>query len=127
MGSLAADGRLRITGRRRDRIVTGGENVTPAEVEAVLETDDAVAEACVVGVPSDEWGMEVAAALVARPDASPETDAVLARARARLAAFKLPKRVVWVSSLPRTASGKVKRGEVAVMLGAPPLPEEPPD
>ncbi len=119
MGSLGHDGRLRVTGRRRDRIVTGGENVTPAEVEEVLEADPAVAEACVVGVPSEEWGTAVAAALVARHGANLDTEAMLDRVRAQLAAYKLPKMVRWVDSLPRTASGKVRRGEVAVMFGAP--------
>jgi O-succinylbenzoic acid--CoA ligase len=113
LGYMDAAGRLTVTGRRRDRIVTGGENVSPAEVEAVLEADPHVAEACVVGLPSDEWGMVVAAALASRPGAARDTDAVLESARTRLAAYKLPKVVMWLDVLPRTGSGKVRRDEVA--------------
>ncbi len=98
-------GRLRVVGRKSDTIITGGENVAPAEVEGVLEQHPGVREAAVVGRPDPEWG-EVIVALVVG-DADPE--ALRAFCRERLAPFKVPKRVETVRSLPRTRSGKLLR------------------
>lgn len=98
-------GRLRVIGRKSDTIITGGENVAPAEVEAVLEQHPRVVEAAVVGRPDPEWGEAVVALVVG--DAGEEE--LRAFCRERLAAFKVPKRVEAVRSLPRTASGKLLR------------------
>ena len=113
LGALDEEGRLTITGRKADTIVSGGENVAPAEVEAVLEAHPAVAEAAVLGVPDPTWGEAVVALVVLRP-AAEATEADLRRhAAARLAAFKVPKRVVARSEpLPRTASGKLVRRDI---------------
>ena len=73
VGSIDEDGRLRLSGRREDLIVTGGENVYPAEIEAALESHPAVSAACVVGLPDDEWGAVVAAAIVTRTSEMQET------------------------------------------------------
>jgi O-succinylbenzoic acid--CoA ligase len=99
------DGRLTVIGRKSDTIVTGGENVAPAEVEAVLTAHPAVQDAAVVGRPDAEWGEAVVALVVG--DADP--DELRAFCRARLAPFKVPKRVERVDTLPRTPSGKLLR------------------
>jgi O-succinylbenzoic acid--CoA ligase len=105
---------LRIVGRKADTIVTGGENVAPAEVEAVLEAHPGVLEAAVVGRPDDEWG-EAIVALVRPRDrhAPPPADALRAHAAERLARFKVPKDYILIAApLPRTASGKLIRREL---------------
>ena len=113
LGAWDDRGRLRITGRKADTIVTGGENVAPAEVEAVLEAHPAVLEAAVAGRPDPEWGEAVVALVVARPGADVSGEELRAHAAARLAPFKVPKRVEWrADPLPRTASGKLLRREV---------------
>lgn len=112
LGHLDEEGYLYVADRREDLIVTGGENVYPAEVEAVLMEHPAVGECAVVGLPDEEWGSRVVAAVV--PSASTEPDglraAVEKHLRARLAGYKAPRRIVlWQGPLPRTASGKVQR------------------
>jgi o-succinylbenzoate---CoA ligase len=107
LGEWNADGTLHVAGRKADTIVTGGENVAPAEVEAVLESHPAVAEAAVHGRADREWGEAVVATVVLRADAS---DADLrAHCAARLAPFKVPKAIRFVDALPRTRSGKLVR------------------
>jgi O-succinylbenzoic acid--CoA ligase len=111
-----AGGRLEIIGRKADTIVTGGENVAPAEVEAVLLAHPAVLDAGVFACPDPEWGEAVHAAVVLR-DASPVTPAQLrAFCGQRLAAFKVPKVLHLVDALPRTVSGKLLRRELARAL-----------
>ena len=97
---------------RRYTIVTGGENVAPSEVEAVLLEHPAVMEAAVYGVADPEWGERVEAQVVLRPGSSPSGDELLAACAARLAAFKVPKGVRVVTELPRTPSGKLLRREL---------------
>ena len=107
LGGIGADGSLRVIGRSSDTIVTGGENVAPSEVEAVLEEHPAVVEAAVHGVADETWGEAVRALVVTR---RPVGEAELREhCRGRLAAFKVPKSIVCVPSLPRTASGKLQR------------------
>lgn len=109
LGRWAPDGRLEITGRKADTIVTGGENVAPAEVEAVLEAHPAVAEAAVHGRGDPKWGEAVVASIVLRDGAQASEAELLEACRAQLAPFKVPKRLSFVSSLPRTPSGKLLR------------------
>ena len=109
LGGLDADGSLRITGRAADTIVTGGENVAPAEVEAVLESHPAVSEAAVHARPDDEWGEAVIATVVLAPGGAATVDELRAHVRGRLAAFKVPKDVGFATTLPRTPSGKLLR------------------
>jgi O-succinylbenzoic acid--CoA ligase len=112
LGSIAADGSLTVIGRRSETIVSGGENVAPAEVEAVLEQHPAVIEAGVYGARDERWGEAVHAVVVTR---SPVVAAeLLAHCRSRLPGFKVPKRVDFVASLPRTASGKLQRFALGV-------------
>jgi o-succinylbenzoate---CoA ligase len=110
LGAFDADGRLRITGRKADTIVTGGENVAPAEVEAVLERHPAVAEAAVHGRPHPEWGEAVVATVVLRDGAQATPEELRAHAAAALAAYQVPKAVALrAEPLPRTGSGKLLR------------------
>jgi O-succinylbenzoic acid--CoA ligase len=107
LGRLDGRGRLVVSGRKVDTIVSGGENVMPAEVEAALLEHPAVAEAGVFGRPDAEWGEAVTAAVVLRAAADPA--ALRAHCAERLAAFKVPKRIEIRDALPRNASGKLLR------------------
>lgn len=113
LGTLDADGRLTLVGRKADTIVTGGENVAPTEVEAVLATHPAVAEAAVHARPDPQWGEAVVATVVLRPGAPADAGALAAELRAHcaahLASFKVPKAVAFADELPRTRSGKLLR------------------
>jgi malonyl-CoA/methylmalonyl-CoA synthetase len=106
--SVAEDGYVTIRGRSTDMIITGGHNVYPAEVEAVLARHPGVREVAVVGVPSAEWGETVEAFVVGDPDLSSLDD----MATTELAAFKRPRQVHIVEALPRNALGKVLRGDL---------------
>jgi o-succinylbenzoate---CoA ligase len=114
LGSLDDEGNLQVTGRKADTIVSGGENVAPAEVEAVLEEHPHVLEAAVLGRPDERWGEAVTALVVARSEALAEADLLRAHCAARLAPYKVPKQVVLIPGpLPRTRSGKLLRRELA--------------
>jgi len=104
MGQLDGDGDLTIVQRRSDLIISGGENVYPAEVEAVLRQHPAVSECLVVGVDSAEWGQGVAALIVVQAPVDHRT--LIDFVRARLAGYKVPRTVAIVDTLPLTASGK---------------------
>ncbi|WP_354702020.1 2-succinylbenzoate--CoA ligase [Paraconexibacter sp. AEG42_29] len=112
LGVLDGDGRLTVVGRKADTIVTGGENVAPTEVEAVLAEHPAVAEAAVLGRPDPEWGEAVHARVVLRAGMSADAAGLRAHCAARLARFKVPKDVVVVDTLPRTTSGKLRRRDL---------------
>ena len=107
LGYLDDQQRIYLVDRAKDMIITGGENVYPAEVEKVLAAHPALAEAAVIGVPDDRWGETVKAIVVARPGATVETAGVIAFCRDRLARFKCPTSVDVVDALPHTATGKV--------------------
>lgn len=109
LGARDAAGNLVVTGRRADTIVTGGENVAPAEVEAVLEAHPAVAEAAVLGRPDAEWGEAVTALVVMHAGMHADTEDLRTHCRDRLAGFKVPKTFEPVPNLPRTPSGKLRR------------------
>jgi O-succinylbenzoic acid--CoA ligase len=110
LGRLGPDGRLVVLGRGDDLVISGGVNVHPDEVEAVLATHPGVAEAAVAGRPDPEWGQRVAAFVVPRDPARPPTlDELRAFTRQRLAAAKAPRELVLVPALPRSRSGKLLR------------------
>ena len=113
----ADDGCTTIVGRAKDMLISGGENVYPAEVEAVLMAHPQVAEAALLGVPDPRWGEVGRAIVVARGPLDPAD--LLAFAGARLARYKLPKSVVLVDALPRTAAGKLDRRALVATHGAP--------
>jgi O-succinylbenzoic acid--CoA ligase len=112
LGRTDAEGRLEIVGRRSNTIITGGENVAPEEVEAVLLAHPDVADAAVVGRTDPQWGQAVVAKIVPRDAVSPDLDELRAFGRQRLAGFKVPKTFEIVESLPRTPSGKLLRREI---------------
>lgn len=109
VGRLDAVGRLTVLDRRTDVVITGGENVYPTEVEAVLLAHPAIAEAAVYGVRDPEWGTRVHAAVVLRSDAAFDEPGLRQWCRARLAGYKIPRAIARVAALPRTASGKLQR------------------
>jgi len=116
-GDLDVHGCLTVLGRGDDVIVSGGENVSPDEVEGVLLAHPGVADAGVAGVPDAEWGQVVCAWIVPRGDA-PTLDELRASCAARLARHKLPRRLVVLAALPRTSSGKLRRRALAASLEA---------
>jgi O-succinylbenzoic acid--CoA ligase len=112
LGRLDGEGFLYVMGRHDDMIITGGENVYPAEVEAVLQEHPAIAEACVFGVPDARWGAAVAASVRLRRGATAEPSELIEYVCRRLARFKAPRRIRFVEEFPRTPSGKIIRGQV---------------
>jgi acyl-CoA synthetase (AMP-forming)/AMP-acid ligase II len=114
MGWIDADGYLYVAGRKDDMIIRGGENIAPAEVEAVLISHPAIEETAVVGVPDDEWGQRVAAFVVLRPDASATADELAEFCRQRLASFKKPEVFQFLAELPKNPLGKILRRELRV-------------
>ena len=112
LGRFDERGRLVITGRKADTIVTGGENVAPVEVEDVLLSHPAVGDAAVHGRADSEWGEAVVASVVLADGLSVSADELRAHCAARLAGFKVPKRFEFVSALPRSQTGKLLRREL---------------
>jgi O-succinylbenzoic acid--CoA ligase len=118
MGQIDEEGFLYVTGRRSEAIVTGGENVMPAEVESVLLAHPGVADAAVVGRPDPEWQEAVCALVVLAEDREATEEELRTHCAAALAPFKVPKRIDFVSSLPRTSSGKLLRGDLVEQGGS---------
>lgn len=112
LGRVDGEGYLFLSGRRGDKIIRGGENVYPVEVEQVLEQHPAVREAAVVGVPDRRWG-EIVRAVVVVDGPRPSEDELRAHARAQLAGFKVPTEWVFVDALPRNSAGKLLRRHLA--------------
>lgn len=112
LGELDEDGNLTVTGRAADTIVTGGENVAPAEVEAVLASHPAVADVAVHGAADEHWGERVVATIVQRPGARATAQDLERYCRARMAAYKVPKVFRFSARLPRTQSGKLLRRDL---------------
>jgi len=111
-GYVNADGYVFVHDRVKDMIVSGGENIYPAEVENAILGCPGVADAAVIGVPDERWGEAVKAVVVPAPGATPDAAAVIAWARERIAGYKAPKSVDFIDMLPRNASGKVLRREL---------------
>jgi long-chain acyl-CoA synthetase len=111
-GELDSAGYLTIADRIKDIIISGGENIIPAEIERVLLEHQGVLEAAVVGVPSAKWGETPKAFVTPRPGATVTADELLAFCRERLAHYKCPASIEWVQALPRNPSGKVLRREL---------------
>ena len=117
LGYLDEDGDLFIVQRRSDLIISGGENVYPAEIERVLCSHVAVQDAAVLGIADAEWGQRVAAVVQLQSGENTSREALQAYCRTRLSGYKLPREIHFVSMLPRTASGKVRRSELARLFG----------
>jgi acyl-CoA synthetase (AMP-forming)/AMP-acid ligase II len=111
-GSMDADGFLFIRDRIKDMIVSGGENIYPAELESTLMGHPAVADVAVIGVPDDRWGESVRAIVVRRPDAELSEQELIDWSRERLAGFKRPRSVSFTDTIPRNPSGKILKREL---------------
>jgi fatty-acyl-CoA synthase len=105
-----------VVGRSKDMIISGGENVYPAELENILADCPDIVEAAVVGVPDPKWGEAVVAAVVRRPGSALDETAVMKLLDGRLARYKLPRRVAFIDALPKSAIGKVQKFEVRKLL-----------
>lgn len=116
VGRLDADGFLAILDRKKDMVVSGGENVYSTEVEQVLSTHPAVKECAIIGLPDSKWGEAVTAVVVAREGSELTLEDVRNHCSADLARYKLPKRLAVVSALPRTVSGKILKRQIRAEL-----------
>jgi long-chain acyl-CoA synthetase len=112
IGRMDEDGYFFITGRKKDIIIRGGENVSPLEVEEILLRHPAIAEAGVVGIPNATYGEEIKAFVVLKPNKHVNEEDLIAFCKDRLPTFKLPKKVQFMQSLPRNILGKVLRAEL---------------
>jgi acyl-CoA synthetase (AMP-forming)/AMP-acid ligase II len=114
-GILDEKGYLTLVGRLKELINRGGEKISPREIDEVLLTHPAVAEAVCFGVPHPTWGEEVAAAVVLKADAAsaPSAADLMAHCKSSLSAFKCPKQIHITETIPRTATGKIQRRVVA--------------
>jgi len=117
LGRLDDEGFLTLVDRKKDMVITGGENVYSAEVEDVLFAHPAVAEAAVIGIPDPKWGESVFAVVVLRPGMHATPDELISHSRSQLAKYKTPKGVAFVDSLPRNAAGKVLKRELREQFG----------
>jgi fatty-acyl-CoA synthase len=118
IGHLDADDCLWVDGRKTDMIISGGENIAPAEIENLLLACAGVAEAAVVGMPDERWGERVVAVITPKASATLCGESVLALLDGRLARFKHPKQVLVVPELPKTALGKVRKDAVRQLVAA---------
>jgi long-chain acyl-CoA synthetase len=110
MGSLDDEGYLTLVDRKKDMIISGGENVYSIEVESVLSLHPAVAEVAVIGIPDDKWGEAVTAVVVPRAGAAQDAEALIGFCRGRIANYKVPKSVVFrAEPLPKTGPGKIAK------------------
>lgn len=111
-GHMDADGYIYVTDRIKDLIISGGENIYPAEIERVLAEHPCLQDVAVIGVPDERWGEVPKAVVVLRPGATIDTGEVVAWCRERIAGFKCPKTIDVVPALPRNATGKVLKKEL---------------
>jgi O-succinylbenzoic acid--CoA ligase len=115
-GYLNANDQLFIKSRRSDLIVTGGENVSPVEVESELKKIDPISEAAVIGLPDDKWGQRVVAVVVAKTKQSINSEKIQQKLKERITSFKIPKEIIQTDSLPKTRTGKIVRGKLAKLF-----------
>jgi acyl-CoA synthetase (AMP-forming)/AMP-acid ligase II len=119
VGYLDEDGYLFITGRKKDLIIRGGENISPGEIEATLDEHPKVEESAVIGVPDPDWGEVVKAIVVSRPGESIDPEELASYTKARLASYKTPSYFAFVKELPRNPMGKVLKTELRKAHGQP--------
>jgi fatty-acyl-CoA synthase len=118
LGVMHPDGYVELRDRLKDIVISGGENIATIEVEQALVAHPAVAEAAVVGAPDERWGEVPVAFVTARGSDAVDPDELIAFARERLARFKVPKRVIVVDELPKTATGKIQKFELREQVSA---------
>ena len=111
-GTMDAEGFVYIKDRIKDMIVSGGENVYPAEIEGVLAGHPQVADVAVIGVPDEQWGETVKALVVPRPGTEPTADEIIEWSRDKLAGYKRPRSVDFIEAIPRNPSGKILKKEL---------------
>jgi fatty-acyl-CoA synthase len=111
-GSLDDEGFLYIRDRYKDMIISGGENIYPAEIESALLELPGVVEAAVIGVPDSTWGEVGLAVLVTAPGTDRDPEAIRTALRERLAGFKVPRRIEFADELPKTATGKIRKPDL---------------
>ena len=119
VGRVDEGGYLFITGRKKDLIIRGGENISSGEVENCLEDHEGIDEAAVIGVPDVDWGEVVKAVLVPKPGATLTPEDVNAYCKSRIASFKAPQYIAVVDELPRNAMGKVLKNDLRKLYGSP--------
>ena len=116
---LDEEGYMYIVSRIKDMIISGGENIYPAEVEQVLYTHPKIKEAAVIGVPDKKWGEAVKAIVVLQPGEEMTQEEVIEHCKQNIASYKKPKSVEFMEELPRLASGKIAKVELKQMYGKP--------
>ncbi|KDA04807.1 AMP-dependent synthetase [Microbacterium sp. CH12i] len=112
LGHLDDEGYIYISDRLKDMIISGGENIYSAEVEAIIMELTDIAAVALIGVPDQKWGEVPHAYVQLKPDSALTTDDIVAHVATRLARYKIPKRIVFVDDFPRTASGKIRKNEL---------------
>jgi len=115
---MDADGYLKVVDRKKEMIITGGANIYPTEVERVLESNDKIAQAALVGVPDSVYGEVACAVVVLRAGTSATAEEVIGHCRERLARFKCPRSVRFMDALPLTATGKIARRQLRALMQA---------
>ena len=116
LGNIDADGYYYLTDRIKHIIISGGENISPKEIEAVINRVQGVAESSVVGIPDENWGEKVVAAVVKNPDADVSAGQLKDHCKLHLQNWKCPKEVIFVKELPRNTMGKVLKDEIKKIL-----------
>ncbi len=109
---MDGEGFLYIVGRKKDMIIRGGVNIYPPEIEEILHSHPSIYEAVVIGVPDEEYGEEIAAFVVLKPDREASKDQIVQFCKKHLAPYKRPKWVEFVTSLPKPSSGKVDKKQL---------------
>ena len=109
---MDADGYVYVHDRVKDMIVSGGENVYPAEVESAIFGHDCVSDVAVIGIPDDKWGEAVKAIVVLKNGKTSSEEEIISFVKERIAGFKSPKSVDFISELPRNPSGKILKKEL---------------
>jgi len=109
MALLDSEGCIEVVDRKKDLIISGGENISSIEVEGSLSKQPAVIEAAVIGAPDERWGETVCALVVLKPGANATEEELIEFCRAQLAHFKCPRRIQFIEALPRTATGKIQK------------------
>jgi malonyl-CoA/methylmalonyl-CoA synthetase len=117
VGCFDERGYLHIVGRSKDLVISGGYNVYPKEIEAVLDEMEGIRESAVIGLPHADFGEAVTAIVVPQPGTRLEEAQIIAGARAKIANFKAPKKVFFVDELPRNAMGKVQKNLLREQFG----------